>query len=109
MTTIRQTMDQLRNRRVSKGLTQRAIAIPMGVGDTYISRLETGEGDPCWKTLCKYAKVLGLQLDIKIVPIKCVSCSITPDKAAVLETDQGFYCEKCFSKFKKVKNEPRKN
>ncbi|MCZ6249808.1 helix-turn-helix transcriptional regulator [Vibrio parahaemolyticus] len=50
--------------RESAGLTQQQVAERMGTKETNISRLEKGTSNPTIKTLMKYAKACGYQLDL---------------------------------------------
>ncbi|WP_070971806.1 helix-turn-helix domain-containing protein [Vibrio sonorensis] len=50
--------------RESAGLTQQQVAERMGTKEANISRLEKGTGNPTVKTLMKYAKACGCQLDL---------------------------------------------
>lgn len=49
--------------RESAGLTQQEVAQRMGTKESNVSRLEKGTGNPTIKTLMKYAKACGCELD----------------------------------------------
>ncbi|ENG7506239.1 helix-turn-helix transcriptional regulator [Vibrio parahaemolyticus] len=49
--------------RETAGLTQSQVAERMGTKESNVSRLEKGTGNPTIKTLMKYAKACGCQLD----------------------------------------------
>ncbi|MDB1122404.1 helix-turn-helix transcriptional regulator [Vibrio sp. kj40-1] len=55
--------------RQNAGLTQYEVAERMGTKEANISRLEKGNGNPTIKTLTKYAKACGCQLDLSYKPI----------------------------------------
>jgi DNA-binding XRE family transcriptional regulator len=55
--------------RVSAGLTQEQVAASMGTTKSAISRLEgTGAHSPSVSTLKKYAKAVGCDVEIRLVP-----------------------------------------
>lgn len=56
-------IDTLLSMRESAGLTQLEVAERMGTKESNVSRLEKGTGNPTIKTLMKYAKACGCQLD----------------------------------------------
>ena len=49
--------------RDSAGLTQLQVANRMGTKESNVSRLEKGTGNPTIRTLVKYAKACGYELD----------------------------------------------
>ena len=53
----------LRDARVSQGLSQRQVADLMGVGQPEISMWETGVHAPTLRTLCNWANVLGVKIE----------------------------------------------
>jgi transcriptional regulator with XRE-family HTH domain len=54
----------IRSARVSRGLTQRALAKVVGLTVPQVANLEAGTpANPGWKTVVKFAKALGLSLD----------------------------------------------
>ena len=71
--------------RSKSGLTQEAVAALMGTTKSAVSRLESaGKHAPSITTLKKYAKAVGCNLEIKMVPTKaCPSRSTgSPKKRA---------------------------
>jgi DNA-binding XRE family transcriptional regulator len=55
--------------RSKSGLTQEVVARLMGTSKSAVSRLEsTGKHSPSLATLKKYAKAVGCQLEVKLVP-----------------------------------------
>ena len=63
--------DQLLKARSRAGLTQDAVAERMGTTKSAISRLEaSGKHTPSLATLQRYAKVVGCDLQVKLVPQK---------------------------------------
>ncbi|WFE67798.1 helix-turn-helix transcriptional regulator [Thiomicrospira sp. R3] len=51
--------------RQKAGLTQEEIAQKMSTQKSNISRLESGAGNPGWKTLQKYAHACGFKIQLK--------------------------------------------
>jgi DNA-binding XRE family transcriptional regulator len=51
--------------RQKAGLTQEEIAQKMSTQKSNISRLESGSGNPGWKTLQKYAHACGFKIQLK--------------------------------------------
>lgn len=63
--------DQMLKARARAGLTQDAVAERMGTTKSAVSRLEgAGQHAPSLTTLRRYAKAVGCDLDIKLVPRK---------------------------------------
>lgn len=63
--------DQLLRARARAGLTQDAVAARMGTTKSAISRLEAaGKHAPSLTTLQRYARAVGCELQIKLVPQK---------------------------------------
>ncbi|HOW46040.1 MAG TPA: helix-turn-helix transcriptional regulator [Burkholderiaceae bacterium] len=63
--------DQLLKARSRAGLTQDAVAERMGTTKSAISRLEaSGKHTPSLATLQRYAKAVGCDLQVKLVPQK---------------------------------------
>ena len=63
--------DQLLKARARAGLTQDAVAECMGTTKSAISRLEAaGKHTPSLATLQRYAKAVGCDLQVKLVPQK---------------------------------------
>lgn len=63
--------DQLLKARARAGLTQDAVAERMGTTKSAISRLEaSGKHTPSLATLQRYAKAVGCDLEVKLVPQK---------------------------------------
>lgn len=63
--------DQLLKARARAGLTQDAVAERMGTTKSAISRLEAaGKHTPSLATLQRYAKAVGCDLQVKLVPQK---------------------------------------
>ena len=50
--------------REKSGLTQQEIAEKMGTKTPNVSRLESGKGNPTYKTLVRYAKACGFNLEM---------------------------------------------
>jgi DNA-binding XRE family transcriptional regulator len=60
--------------RSQSGLTQEAVAELMGTTKSAVSRLESaGKHAPSLTTLKKYAKAVGCNLEIKLVPSVCAT------------------------------------
>jgi ribosome-binding protein aMBF1 (putative translation factor) len=53
--------DQIRKRRIAKGLTQTALAKKAGIPQSHVSRLEAGQHTPTHVTIKKLAKALNTQ------------------------------------------------
>lgn len=58
-------IDQLLTMRTQAGLTQAQLADRMQTQKSNISRLETGNSNPSWSTLTKYAQACGFELTLK--------------------------------------------
>src|SRR5436305_7801759 len=66
-----QVANQLLRARTRAGLTQDAVAERMGTTKSAISRLEAaGKHTPSLSTLQRYARAVGCELQIKLVPQK---------------------------------------
>ncbi len=66
-----QVIGQLLKARTKAGLTQDAVAERMGTTKSAVSRLESaGKHAPSLSTLKRYAKAVGCELQIKLVPQK---------------------------------------
>lgn len=66
-----EVVSQLLKARARAGLTQDAVAERMGTTKSAISRLEgSGKHAPSLTTLQKYARAVGCDLKIKLVPLK---------------------------------------
>lgn len=66
-----QVINQLLKARTRAGLTQDAVAELMGTTKSAVSRLEgTGKHAPSLSTLQKYARAVGCDLQVKLVPQK---------------------------------------
>ena len=66
-----QLIDQLLKARARAGLTQEAVAERMGTTKSAVSRLEgPGRHAPSLSTLQRYAKAVGCELRISLVPQK---------------------------------------
>jgi DNA-binding XRE family transcriptional regulator len=66
-----QVANQLLKARTRAGLTQDAVAERMGTTKSAISRLEAaGKHTPSLSTLQRYARAVGCELQIKLVPQK---------------------------------------
>lgn len=50
------------------GLSQRQLALRLGVGENYVSRLAAGRGTPSWETACRIADAAGVSLDAFRLP-----------------------------------------
>ncbi|WP_310567202.1 helix-turn-helix transcriptional regulator [Hydrogenophaga sp.] len=62
-------MDQLLKARTRAGLTQDAVAERMGTTKSAVSRLEgSGKHAPSLGTLRRYAKAVGCELQVRLVP-----------------------------------------
>lgn len=46
------------------GLSQRQLALRLGVTENYVSRLAHGRGTPSWETACRIAEAAGVSLDV---------------------------------------------
>lgn len=55
--------DSIREKRISKNMTQQELADKMGLSRTYICDLENGRYVPSFKTTVKFAKLLGINLN----------------------------------------------
>lgn len=58
-------IDQLLTMRTKAGLTQEQVAEKMQTQKSNVSRLETGNTNPSWSTLLKYAHACGFELTLK--------------------------------------------
>jgi DNA-binding XRE family transcriptional regulator len=66
-----QVIDQLLKARTRAGLTQDAVAERMGTTKSAVSRLEgSGKHAPSLGTLRRYARAVGCELQVKLVPQK---------------------------------------
>ncbi|MBX3642965.1 MAG: helix-turn-helix transcriptional regulator [Rubrivivax sp.] len=66
-----QVVGQLLKARTRAGLTQDAVAERMGTTKSAISRLEgSGKHTPSLSTLQRYARAVGCELQVKLVPQK---------------------------------------
>ena len=66
-----QVADQLLRARARAGLTQDAVAERMGTTKSAISRLESaGKHTPSLSTLRRYARAVGCDIQVKLVPQK---------------------------------------
>lgn len=66
-----QVADQMLKARSRAGLTQDAVAEKMGTTKSAISRLESaGKHAPSLATLKRYARAVGCELQVKLVPKK---------------------------------------
>ncbi len=66
-----QVTDQLLKARARAGLTQDAVAERMGTTKSAVSRLEgAGKHAPSLGTLRRYARAVGCELQVKLVPQK---------------------------------------
>jgi DNA-binding XRE family transcriptional regulator len=66
-----QVADQMLKARSRAGLTQDAVAERMGTTKSAVSRLESaGKHTPSLATLKRYAKAVGCELQVKLVPRK---------------------------------------
>ena len=66
-----QVIDQLLKARARAGLTQDAVAELMGTTKSAVSRLEgAGKHTPSLSTLQRYARAVGCDLQVKLVPKK---------------------------------------
>ncbi len=59
-------IDALITMRKKSGLTQEEVAQKLGTQKSNISRLETGSGNPSWKTLKNYADACGFEISMKL-------------------------------------------
>ena len=58
-------IDQLLSMRTEAGLTQEQVAEFMHTNKSNISRMERGNNNPNWETLCKYARACGFELSLQ--------------------------------------------
>ncbi|MEZ5424231.1 MAG: helix-turn-helix transcriptional regulator [Pyrinomonadaceae bacterium] len=66
-----QLLDQMLRARSRAGLTQDAVAERMGTTKSAVSRLESaGKHTPSLSTLKRYARAVGCELQVKLVPQK---------------------------------------
>ncbi len=66
-----QVIDQLLKARARAGLTQDAVAELMGTTKSAVSRLEgAGKHAPSLSTLQRYARAVGCDLQVKLIPQK---------------------------------------
>ncbi len=63
-------LDQLVELRKSKGLTQRDVADRLGVDQSAIARIESGDRDPHLSTLRRYALAIGAEVEHKVIGFK---------------------------------------
>ena len=63
---------ELLTARAQAGLTQEEVAASMGTTKSAVSRLEgAGKHSPSVNTLKKYAKAVGCEIEIRLVPAPC--------------------------------------
>lgn len=66
-------LDDLVGMRRSKGLTQSDIGELMGVSQSAVARIESGERDPRLSTLRRYALAVGADVDHRVEPFDAVA------------------------------------
>jgi transcriptional regulator with XRE-family HTH domain len=59
----------VRRHRLAQGVTQRQLAIRAGTTKTAISRLESGQGSPSFRTVERLLLCLGYRLEADAVPL----------------------------------------
>jgi DNA-binding XRE family transcriptional regulator len=70
--------------RVHSGLTQEEVAASMGTTKSAVSRLEgTGKHSPSVSTLKKYARAVGCDIEIRLVPASRRTSASTPTRRPV--------------------------
>lgn len=52
--------------RKKAGITQKVMAAAIRSNQSHVSDVETGKVDPTLRTLCRYAKVLGVRLSLGV-------------------------------------------
>ena len=70
MTIKEQLVEIIKNQRISKGLTQSALAKRLGVSRNYISEVEKGTGSLSMKKVDEILLVLETKIEIKAVPFE---------------------------------------
>jgi ribosome-binding protein aMBF1 (putative translation factor) len=55
--------------RIRAGLTQKAVAARMGILQSNVSRLESGQLSPTIRTIQSYAQALGFQAVVRFEPV----------------------------------------
>ena len=74
-----QVAGQMLKARSSAGLTQDAVAERMGTTKSAVSRLESaGKHAPSLATLKRYARAVGCELQVKLVPLKSIPAEPAP-------------------------------
>lgn len=68
-------INQLRNIRESRGLSQTELAYKVGVTPRYVAFIETGDRNPSLKTASKIAEVLNTTVDDIFLSNKCTKCT----------------------------------
>ena len=70
---------QLKRWRTTAGLTQAQLAEAIGVGEAYVSKLETGREEPSLTTIFNAGKSLGVELkDALAAAGRCDKCGAKP-------------------------------
>ncbi|ERL64675.1 hypothetical protein L248_0732 [Schleiferilactobacillus shenzhenensis LY-73] len=62
------TLADLQTERIKRGISQRTLADAIGMTAAELAQLEDADVSPSLATLSRYAKGLGLRLEIAIVP-----------------------------------------
>ena len=64
-------MNNVKNVRKAKGLSQTELAFKVGVSQRYISFIEAGKRKPSLDLACKLAQALETTVDFLFLPYKC--------------------------------------
>lgn len=65
---VRATIKQLVDIRKANGMTQKYVGALMGIGQQSVSTLETGDQSVRLSTLQRYARAVGADLTVEVVP-----------------------------------------
>lgn len=81
---------QLIDYRVRENLSQRALALRLGVKQPYVARLESGDRNPEFVTLVRLSRVLGIEFVIDIRPEARKVAKLVTKRVARAETTFSF-------------------
>lgn len=73
------TADLVRQARLRRGLSQRALAARAGVEQSTIARIESGEADPTWSTVNRLLAGAGFSLAEPIPTVPTLADAVGPD------------------------------
>lgn len=68
MEAVAQIIDQIRYNRISQGLTQKQVALKMGVNPSFIQAIEyRPDVDRRWGTILAYAEAVGCKVEVEVI------------------------------------------